>query len=104
MKRETLLNRIKRTIRTFDKRAKVILYGSRARGDFGKDSDWDLLILLTRPANYEQERQLRRKLFHLELETGEVLSTIIDTIAAWNSERNRFSPFSQNVNKEGITL
>ena len=26
--------------------SKVWLYGSRARGDYGPDSDWDLLVLL----------------------------------------------------------
>ncbi len=29
--------------------AHLLLYGSRARGDFREDSDWDLLILLNRP-------------------------------------------------------
>ena len=27
----------------------LYLYGSRARGDFHKDSDWDLLVLLDKP-------------------------------------------------------
>lgn len=27
----------------------LYLYGSRARGDYRKDSDWDLLILLDKP-------------------------------------------------------
>jgi len=26
--------------------SKLILFGSRARGDFSEDSDWDLLVLL----------------------------------------------------------
>ncbi len=25
---------------------KIILFGSRARGDFKKDSDWDLLVIV----------------------------------------------------------
>lgn len=32
-------------VRRFDP-LEVILFGSRARGDFGPDSDWDLLVVL----------------------------------------------------------
>ncbi len=104
MKRDALLNRVKHAINSVDRQAKIILYGSRARGDFDNDSDWDLLVLLPKSADHEEEKQVRKRLFQLELESGEVLSTIVDTISAWNSERNRFSPFYQNVKKEGIVL
>ena len=26
--------------------ARLLLYGSRARGDYSEDSDWDLLVIL----------------------------------------------------------
>ena len=31
------------------KGSSLYLYGSRARGDFHEDSDWDLLVLLNKP-------------------------------------------------------
>ena len=34
--------------KTMEPGSKVWLYGSRARGDNGPDSDWDLLVLLDR--------------------------------------------------------
>ncbi len=32
------------------KGSELYLYGSRARGDFHEDSDWDLLLLLDKPS------------------------------------------------------
>ena len=31
---------------------KIILFGSRARGDFKEDSDWDILVLVDRKLNF----------------------------------------------------
>ena len=35
--------------RVLPKGSTLYLYGSRARGDYHKDSDWDLLVLLDKP-------------------------------------------------------
>jgi len=44
-----ILESIKDVLQTIVPNAKVILFGSRARGDARKGSDWDLLILLDQP-------------------------------------------------------
>jgi len=36
----------------------VILFGSRARGDFRKDSDWDLLIITNRDLDWPERLRL----------------------------------------------
>jgi len=41
--------RIKAKIMEKDPTAEVILFGSHARGDANKDSDWDILILVNIP-------------------------------------------------------
>ena len=41
-----IATRIRTEIKRIDPKAKVVLFGSRARGDAKKDSDWDLLILI----------------------------------------------------------
>lgn len=48
MKRKTikLLQLIKRKVLEINPNAKILLYGSRARGTEHNESDWDLLILL----------------------------------------------------------
>lgn len=105
MKRKTLniVNLIKRNISEIDPDAQIILYGSRARGDEHKDSDWDLLILTNYPVDLIKEREFRNHLYDLELETGEPFSVFAYSKSEWET-RQKITPFYQNVSKEGIRL
>ncbi|MBR1395362.1 MAG: nucleotidyltransferase domain-containing protein [Prevotella sp.] len=50
MDESKVIESIKQVARTvLPKGSSLYLYGSRARGDYHKDSDWDLLILLDKP-------------------------------------------------------
>ena len=42
MDQEVFLNKIKEQVLKEDENASVILFGSRARGDYREDSDWDI--------------------------------------------------------------
>jgi len=44
----------------------IILFGSRARGDFRADSDWDVLVVLSRPLERKVELEAYKKI-HREL-------------------------------------
>jgi len=48
-----------------DPTARIILYGSRARGDAQPDSDWDLLILLDGPVERHRTAAIHHQLYHL---------------------------------------
>ncbi|MBP3260095.1 MAG: nucleotidyltransferase domain-containing protein [Prevotella sp.] len=50
MERDMMIKHIKQTAaRVLPKGSTLYLYGSRARGDYHEDSDWDLLLLLDKP-------------------------------------------------------
>lgn len=98
-----IAKQIKATINKVDKNAEVILFGSRARGDEGKESDWDILVLTDYPVVISQERVLRNTLYDLELETGEPFSLFVYSKTDWLNKQ-RITPFFQNVTKEGIWL
>jgi predicted nucleotidyltransferase len=46
MGREQIIERISKSIHASDHTAEAYLFGSRARGDYSSNSDWDILILV----------------------------------------------------------
>jgi predicted nucleotidyltransferase len=102
-KTEHIAHRIKSNISETDQNAQVILYGSRARGDARKDSDWDVLVLTDYPVTYPIEKAFRDHLYDLELETGETLSLFVYSKIDWNT-RHHITPYFHNVSSQGIQL
>jgi len=86
-----------------DPTADIILFGSRARGDEKPDSDWDIIILTDSKADLDTEKVFRHKLYDLELETGEAISTFVYNKHEWNS-RYRITPLYKNVTREGMII
>ncbi len=83
--------------------AKVVLFGSRARGDATADSDWDILILVDKEritaADFEK---INYPIFEIGFQSGEYISPKLYTFKEW--EARRFTPFYKNVEKEGVVL
>jgi predicted nucleotidyltransferase len=98
-----IADRIRDQIRALDPGALVILFGSKARGDSKKDSDWDVLILTDYNDSYTIEDSFRDTLFDLELETGEVFSIFVYNKKDWNT-RHKVTPLYRNIKKEGVRL
>ena len=83
--------------------ARLILYGSRARGDAREDSDWDLLVLLDKPrlekADYDN---ITYPFTYLGWNIGEAITPVMYTTSEWQA--NDFTPFYKNVQREGIAM
>lgn len=98
-----LLQRCKQALRAVVPDADVILYGSRARGDAAEDSDYDLLVLVDRPADVAMHKRLISSISPLE-ESGAVLTLMIYNRDLWNSRLHKAMPFHENVEREGVLL
>jgi len=105
MKRKTkhISTLIKQAIGRIDSDAKIILYGSRARGTERIDSDWDILVLTDYPVDILKERQFRNALYDLELETGEPFSVFVYSKNDWDTKQI-VTPFYINVTNDGIRI
>lgn len=92
---------VKAAVQSIEPSATVILFGSRARGDFHAESDWDFLVLVDE-VNWEKKKLLLHTVYEVELEVGEAVSLLIEEKEEW--ERHEILLLYQNVQKEGILI
>ncbi len=102
--KDSILQRIKKSVKTTDPDATVILYGSYARGDNRSDSDIDILVLIDKDkATRDDQKRIAYPLYDIEFETGFVISPIVFSKKVWET-KHIITPFYENVTKEGMVL
>ena len=84
---------------------KVIVYGSYARGDYEKNSDVDIMILvdLSEAEIKKFENRVYDVAFEIEMDTGVDISPVIkkkDQFEYWVDTL----PYYRNVREEGVTI
>jgi len=104
VEREALLEKIKRVVAEVEPEAEIILYGSRARGDSDAESDWDFLVLVDGFVDDARVDRIRHRLYEIEWESDQILSSIVRSREQWNSPPLNGTPFHRNVELEGIAL
>ena len=104
MDRDKLLDRVRNVVRDVEPDAEIILYGSRARGDEIKESDWDFLVLVDGPLDERRTDKIRHCLYEIEWECGEVLSCIVRTREEWKSSLYKTMPLYKRVKDHGVSL
>lgn len=84
---------------------RVVLYGSYARGDYNKDSDVDVMILLKMPDIYI--KNYSNELMDITYEFNLTYDIAINPIAKDKAEFERWNvnyPFYANIQKDGVIL
>jgi predicted nucleotidyltransferase len=99
---KALLSRCRQAIRRVVPDADVILYGSRARGDAGEYSDYDLLVLVDQPIDMALKDRILAGIYPLELETEAMLTVVTYNRHQWESPPYREMPFHKNVERDGV--
>lgn len=103
-KNRNVLQQIKEVaIRVMPKGSKVILFGSRARGDERSDSDWDLLVLLDKDKIQDSDHDLYTYPFwELGWSIDAMIHPVIYTLKDWVKRNNPI--FRNNVERDGILI
>jgi len=102
--KDPIFQRIKKSVVTTAPNAKLVLFGSYARGTNTDGSDIDLLILLDSDRiTWPEEKRITYPLYDIEFETGTAISPVVLSKKDWES-KHKITPFYKNVAREGIVL
>lgn len=82
----------------------IILYGSKARGDFEKESDIDLLILMGSQITNRLEEEITHLTYDIELKYDVVFGKIVENKDYWNSPLANAMPLHWNIDRDGILI
>jgi len=81
----------------------VWLYGSRARGDYRADSDWDLIVVVDKEKQLLQDfDKFAYPFIELGWQMGQEINPMLYTRKEW--EKRNFTPFYQNVEGDKVVL
>ena len=83
--------------------ARILLFGSRARGDARPDSDCDILIILNKNKRTVQDiNDYACPLMELGYSIGEEINPIVYTKTEWDNLK--FTPLHEFVEREAIEI
>lgn len=83
---------------------KIILFGSRARGDYTEDSDWDFLVLINKELSPMEKRKLRAKLSIKLLQAGINCEIILKSKESYQIDKNIVNTISYSASLEGVEI
>lgn len=82
--------------------AEIILYGSKARGDYEEFSDIDLLILLDSKITRRLKGKITEITYDIGLKHDVVFGTMIENRDYWKSPLANTMPLHWNIDRDGV--
>lgn len=104
IKEKEVIKRLREVARnSLPEGGEAFLYGSHARGDAHKGSDWDILILLDKDKlEMDDYTHVSYPFVLLGCDINEEINPIMYTRQDW--QNYQFTPFHANVEHDGIQL
>jgi len=83
---------------------KIILFGSRARGDSTRYSDMDVVVIVDKNFDKNEEEYISDCAWEAGFEKGIVVVPVIFTRDEWENSPERYSLFAQAIEAEGVPI
>lgn len=83
---------------------KLILFGSRARGDAELYSDMDVLVILDNIADEQDIDYVSDCAWEAGFEVGMIIVPVVFTKDAWENSPEQYSLLAQAVKEEGVQI
>ena len=83
---------------------RVVLFGSKARGDSDEYSDIDLLIITTRNLHWKEEKDIIELLFDIGMDYDVIFSPFFATNSEWDGDLFSEFPIYQEILKDGAVV
>jgi len=99
-----LLQKAKEIILKHLPAARIVLYGSVARGTQEADSDYDLFALTGRALSMDEKDAVWSGIYSTELEKDMLLSVMFCSEDQWNAPAFRGSPRRFEIEQDGVIL
>jgi len=92
----------------FEKRkigvSKIIIFGSRARGDYKKDSDWDFLVIVDKEIEHREKREIASEIRKNLVYSGVLADIIVISEKIYHERLNDVGHIVYYAVKEGIAV
>jgi predicted nucleotidyltransferase len=99
-----VVNKMKDIVYRYDPAAKIIFFGSRARGDWHLESDWDFLILSSLDENSHVKDHIRKDILNeIELITFDTVNTLWHNKDVWQNQYSVTNIY-KSISAEGIEV
>ena len=82
---------------------RMVIYGSKARGEAHSDSDVDVLLIVKNETGH-LKRPLRRIGYELAATSDALPSILAYTQDEWKSRKQSSSPFQQAVERDAVSV
>jgi len=101
---QAALDRLKEVLTRDFGPVRLILFGSKARGESDRESDVDVLVVLAAKPDWRAKRRIYHLCFEVGLDHDVLLQPVVFSESDYGSTRFRVTPLLQNVAAEGVEV